>query len=138
MTDQQKRTAVNTATINFAKSIRDNAISKVIDVIKAAGSSTANAELLDPQLTLSETNVTLVPDEIKTVTVSYLGEGKITLSNDFDNISSYDAGTRTITLGGNTISRGWFMGGETNIIVNLSAAGIYNAATTSLLVTGGF
>lgn len=49
MTDQQKRTAINTATINFAKSVRDNAISKVIDVIETATEPT----LLDPQIKLN-------------------------------------------------------------------------------------
>ena len=50
-TDQEKRTAVNTATINFAKSVRDNAISKVIDVIKTAGSSTAATEPEETEVT---------------------------------------------------------------------------------------
>ena len=134
MTDQQKRTAINAATINLAKSIRDNYISKIIDVIKTAGSSTANAELLDPQLTLSTQTVNMVYSSewyyVGYVTVSYLGEGEITISPE-TTYALFEFNRSQNLL---TIKQIESKIGSTNFTISLSSDGNYAATTATFQV----
>lgn len=111
-TDQEKRNAINTATINFYKSVRNNVISKVIDVIETAGSSAAT-EITEPEemtIILSTSSITVQQDVPKTITVFVTCEHSYTLvtsvnwySRSGNNITfcpspSVSADTYTVTI----------------------------------------
>lgn len=99
MTDQQKRTAVNTATISFAKSVRDNAISKVINVIKTATTNEPTSKIT-PTFYIGDHATNAFSVNMRSITsmniyvITYNGDGNLYL---FDSIGNVQATIQTRT-----------------------------------------
>ena len=97
---------------------------------------TCTAQLLDPQLTVTPSEISVA--ETVTATVSYLGTGTISVtpSNDWHSDCSYDANTHTITITYSGKNVPIFEGEE--FTVSLSAADGYASATATLDVEQHF
>ena len=101
---------------------------------------TCQGGLLDPQLTVTPSSATISEGETATATVSYAGNGSITLSDNSEYVTpTYDSSTKIITVPYN-LNEATYYGGVT-VTAALSASTGYTAASADFIVfmdiTGG-
>ena len=109
---------------------------------------TCKGALLDPQLTVTPSSATISEGETATATVSYAGNGILTvwddshtdINGDLDyntNHVSYDASTKVLSVDYyEPVADNWYSNPSTlHVYVSLSAAGSYSAVADTLVFT---